>query len=287
MNRNILNKSSFLYEALILIFTLIIFMGCTSQQSAYYGKLDTKLFLSDGEMQPLVVGFGGSEGGNIYAQDETQELRQDMLNNGFAFLAVGYFGSGNTPTEIDRISLSAIYDTINSIAKHPKIDRRKIALIGGSRGGELILNLGSQYKGFNAIISMVAPNFSLPSRFGLKSTSSWTNNDEEIPNIQASNSSVKKIREGNFYRGIRSIIEENENNDLGKIKIENIDCPLFIISAKEDEVWPSTIMAEQMVKRLAEKNFKHEYRHIALEGNHSAPSKRNDLIIDFLNQHLN
>ncbi len=282
-----MNEKALIYKVFVMIFTLLLFLGCTSQPPFNYGKVEHKLFLNDNEKQPLVVGFGGSEGGNIYAKKETKELREKILENGFAFLSIGYFGTTSTPKEIDRISLNAIYDTINKIAGHPKIDKNRIVLLGGSRGGELVLNLGVHFKDFDAIIAMVAPNINLPSKFGINANSSWTYYDKEIPYARASKNSIQKIRKGDFHSGMKSILKENETSNFGKIEIEKINCPVLLISAQQDEVWPSTEMAEQMIKRLNNKNLKHSFEHIPLEGNHSEPVKRIDLIVEFLNNTLN
>ena len=266
----------------ILFLITILIWSCDPQQPKNYGKVDAKLFLSDSVRQPLVVAFGGSEGGNIYAHDETKEVRELFLKNGFAFLSVGYFKSVNTPPEIDRIAISAIYDTIRTIANHPKIDKDRIALLGSSRGGELVLNIGSHYSDFSAIVAIAAPSFNLPSRFGWNSTSSWSFNDEEIPYARVSNNSLKKLRDGDFYGGISEMLKENGTRAEGNIQTEKIDCPILFISAKRDEVWPSTLMAEQMIERLKKNNFQYFYQHIPVDGNHAEPAKHFDLIIDFL-----
>ncbi len=271
-------------QRLIRILCLLVIMvyGCGLKQPKNYGRVDTALFLSDGELQPLVVGFGGSEGGNVYASEETKEVRELFLKNGFAFLSVGYFRSANTPPEIDRISINVIYDTIQTIASHPKIDRDRIVLLGGSRGGELALNIGSHYSGFGAIVAIVAPGFNLPSRFGWNATSSWSFNNEEIPYAPASKNALKKLTDGDFYGGVLEMSKENDVQDEGRIQIEKMDCPVLFISAKEDEVWPSTLMAEQMVERLKKNNYRYFYQHIPVNGNHAEPAKHFDLIIDFL-----
>ncbi len=47
-----------------------------------------------------------------------------------------------------------------NIAQNDKIDATKIALIGGSKGGELVLNLSSRFNYFNAVIAMSTSNVS-------------------------------------------------------------------------------------------------------------------------------
>ena len=132
-----------------------------------HGHVDLKLFLAETEDQPLIVAFGGSEGGNVFASDQLKQERDKYLERGYAILAVGYFGTKTTPPSMDRISLNAIHDSItNILSQHPEINKNKIALYGGSRGGELVLNLASRYQDYDAVIAIVPPNVTLPTRFG-------------------------------------------------------------------------------------------------------------------------
>ncbi|MBK8504739.1 MAG: hypothetical protein IPL46_22530 [Saprospiraceae bacterium] len=64
-----------------------------------YGVVDYQLFLSSEQKSPLIVGFGGSEGGMVYAGIETHDLRDSLLVLGYHFLAVGYFGTPATPKD--------------------------------------------------------------------------------------------------------------------------------------------------------------------------------------------
>ena len=102
-----------------------------------YGTIQTKLFLADNKAKILVVAFGGSEGGNTFASEQTKDLRGKFLDRGFAFLSIAYFGDKGLPKKLDRISLNAIYDTIRNVSRRIKIDSNKILLVGASRGGEL------------------------------------------------------------------------------------------------------------------------------------------------------
>jgi hypothetical protein len=62
-----------------------------------------------------------------------------FLAQGYALLALAYFGEEGIPKELDRISLEGVYAAIVDAADHPKVNRDCIALIGGSKGAELAL----------------------------------------------------------------------------------------------------------------------------------------------------
>ena len=67
-----------------------------------------------------------------------QEKRNGFHDRGYAVLAIGYFKANGTPNQLDRISLDAIAEAIFKVAEHQQIDSSRIALIGGSKGGEIV-----------------------------------------------------------------------------------------------------------------------------------------------------
>jgi len=251
-----------------------------------HGVVDYKLFLSAQEKRPMFVAFGGSEGGMVYADKETQDLRDSILTLGYHFLAVGYFGNPNTPKELDRISLNAIYDTIKSVGQHAMVDQDRIAIFGGSRGGELVLNLASRFTDIDAVIAIVPSNVSLPSRWGWGETSSWTFKKEEIPWISASDESLELINNGDFFGGFSRMIENQKANIESEINVERINAPILFISASQDEVWPSTLMCNRMMERLEGNNFQNFYEHVELNGGHAEFTRNPGLILEFLKQHF-
>jgi len=276
-------KYRWLYTAGICCQLLIL--SCNNHHENH-GVVDYKLFLAAEERRPLVVSFGGSEGGMAYANDETKNLRDSILSHGYHFLAVGYFGTNNTPEELDRISLDAIYDTIKNVSQQPLINQNQIALFGGSRGGELVLNLASRCKDITAVIAVVPPNVTLPSKFGWQETSSWSYKQKEIPWITASDESLKLIKNGDFYSGFSKMVEKQELTIESEIEVEKIDASILFISASEDEVWPSTLMCNRMMNRLKKNNFQHIYQHYELKGGHAEFTSNFGLIIEFLNEHV-
>ncbi len=248
-----------------------------------HGHVELKLFLAESQNQPLIVAFGGSEGGNALASDHLKEERKKFLERGYAFLAVGYFGTKATPASLDRISLNAIHDSIASIiSKHSRIDKNKVALYGGSRGGELVLNLASRYKDYRAVIAIAPSSVTLPTRFGWGATSSWSFFDKEIPYLSSANTSDG----GGFFNELSIKLEDEHALSQAAIPVERINGPILLLSAKSDEAWPSTLMCNQMVERLKSNHFKYNVEHIALEGSHAAAARHSEYIFDFLEKHF-
>ena len=251
-----------------------------------HGHVDMGLFLGESENQPLVVAFGGSEGGNVLASDQLKEERDKFLQRGYAFLAIGYFGTKTTPASLDRISLDAIHDSIASIVnKHPVINKQKIILYGSSRGGELVLNLASRYKNYKAVIAIVPSNVSLPTRFGWGATSSWSFFDKEVPYLSGNKASNRDASSG-FFNEFSTMLQEEQAVNQAAIPVERINGPILLLSAKNDEVWPSTWMCNKMVERLKSEHFNHHVEHIALEGSHAVSVEHSKYIFYFLDKHF-
>ena len=108
-----------------------------------HGQVDVELFARDGGKRPLIVGLGGGEGGNAWASARWTPQRERFLDQGYALLALGYFGTPNSPETLDRISLDGVHAAIVEAGKDPRVDGRCVAIIGGSRGAELALLLAS------------------------------------------------------------------------------------------------------------------------------------------------
>ena len=276
-------KSNIRKKVLVVLLLILSSNIVFAQLPKNHGKIRSKLFLGESNNQPLVVFFGGSEGGNIWADDSKKEFRDKLIGHGYAVLTIGYFGLKKTPKYLDRISIDAIPDSIAQIANNSKINNRKIAIIGGSRGSELILNLASRYKQFNLVIAITPSHVSFPFTTQKRTTSSWTYNGVEIPAVPID----WKMTESIGWEGIFSAVVKNELDvDQALIKVENINGPILLISAKDDNLWPSETMSNEIIRRLEAKSFIHFYEHLSLEGDHGDLVGHLDIIYDFLINHF-
>ena len=279
-------KKTLLIIALVFFAGLVYIFTYVPNLSEQHGVVETKLFLGVSEKQPLIVAFGGGGGGNEWTRDYLKEKRDRLNNRGYAVLAIGYFKSNGTPQNLDRISLDAISDTIMNIAKNPKIDASKIALIGGSKGGELVLNLASRFSHFNAVIAMSTANVSFPAITWSANTSSWSYNNNEVPYVPAPLKTISPALKGDLFSAHSIMLEDEKAVNEAEIHVENINGPILIMSGKNDDQWPSTLMSNRIVDRLKENNFKHYYKHAILDGGHTEPLEQFNLVYDFLEKHL-
>ena len=270
----------FLIAGVVWVFTYV------PSLSGQYGVVESKLYVGSSGSQPLIVAFGGGGGGNDWTRNYLKAKRDSLNKKGYAVLAIGYFNSNGTPKYLDRISLDAISDTIMSVAKHPSIDESKIALIGGSRGGELVLNLASRFSHFNAVIAMSTSNVSFPAITWSANTSSWMYKNKEVPYVPAPLKTISPALKGDLYTAHRMMLEDEEAVIKAEIQVENIQGPILIISGKDDDQWPATSMSNKIMERLEEHNFTYYKQHAILEGGHIAPLERFELVYEFLEKHM-
>lgn len=279
-------KIILLLVILVLTIGLIYIFTYVPPLSTQHGVIESKLYLGDSEMQPLIVAFGGGGGGNDWARNYLKEKRDSLNKKGYAVLAIGYFKSSGTPVHLDRISLDAISDTIMNIAKHPKIDASKIALIGGSKGGELVLNLASRFSHFNAVIAMSTSHVSFPAITWSANTSSWTYKNEEVTYVPAPLKTISPALKGDIYTAHSMMLEDEKAVKNAEIQVENIHGAILIMSGKNDDQWPATSMSNRIMERLKENNFKYYKEHAILDGGHAEPLEQFNLVYEFLEKHL-
>lgn len=249
-------------------------------------NVNAELYIGKGNNQPLIVGFGGGEGGNAWASDYWKSTRDKFVKQGYAMLAIGYFGMKGTPEKLDRVSLNDIFYAIQKASKHHQIDGKKIALIGGSKGAELALNLAARYDEIGAVVAIVPSHVSFPALTMTMGHSSWVYNGGEIPYMPANERVIKPALKGDLHSVFSIILENAEMEKKAVIPVEDINGPIFIMSAKNDEMWPSYEMSEKIVNRLRVHNFNHFYEHHVSAGGHGSPLKSFDKIFAFLDKNF-
>jgi uncharacterized protein len=277
-------KMKFAMIAVLFLVVIFFYVGWrTPSLSSNHGKMDTHLYLSDSASQPLIVAFGGGSGGNDWERNYLKDKRDSLLAHGFAVLAVGYFKTDNSPSSLDRISLNAIADTVLSIARRtPQIDTARIILMGASKGGELVLNLASRYSCFKGVIALSTSHVSFPAITLSANTSSWMYNDQEVIYAPAPFKTIWPALQGDLLGAFSIMLENTEAVAQAEIEVEKINGPILILSADQDEQWPATTMSQQLMERLARKNFAHPYEHMVVKGMHIEPLNHFDKVYAFL-----
>ena len=261
---------------------LIISSNSFSQTTLETPNVESVLYLGNGKNQPLIVGLGGSEGGNAWTSDYWKKTRDQFIAKGYAFLAIGYFKAKGTPDKLEKIAMEDVHYAIKLASKNKKINKRKIAIIGGSRGADLALLQGSYYKDIKCVIGIVSSHATFVGNTDHFTTSSWTYQGKELPFVPVNDEAVPFMMKRDLRGAFEAMLKDTIAEEKALIKVEDIKGPILLISATKDEICPSTPMAEKIIARLKANKFKYNYKHIAIEGGHAEPLKHFNLIFDFL-----
>ncbi|WP_109697678.1 acyl-CoA thioester hydrolase/BAAT C-terminal domain-containing protein [Chitinophaga deserti] len=237
--------------------------------------------------QPLlVVGLGGSEGGNAWASGRWKAVREQFLAEGYAFLAVGYFGCKDTPKLLDKIAIDDVYAAIVAAKTKLGLQNMRVAVIGGSRGGDLALLLGSYYPDINCVVGLSASHAVFPGHTQEFTTSCWTKSGAELPFIPVNDAAVPFLMQRNLRKTFEAMLTDTAAERRSLIPVERIRGAVLLMSAKGDEIIPAVEMGEKMMARMEKAGFAYPHQHLIYEGGHAEPIKHFDEVMVFLRQHF-
>ena len=236
-----------------------------------HGQVDAELFAREGGTRPLLVGLGGSEGGNPWASERWKEQRERFLDQGYALLALGYFGTPNSPEHLDRISLDGVHAAIMEAARDPRVDGRCIAVIGGSRGAELALLLASHYPEIRAVVAIVPGSAVFPALTDAMTTPGFSLRDQPLPFVPMTWAATRHLFPRDLRAAFATMMRDTAAMQRAAIRVERINGPVQFVSAAKDEMWPSKEMADAMMRRLQAHGFRHPAEHVVVPGGHAEP----------------
>lgn len=201
-----------------------------------------RLFLPSGagRATPGVLVLGGSEGGLApYVAWEAALL----ASHGFAALALAYFrgdypGTENLPDGLPEdlvgVPLEYFEGAIGWLGDHGVVNPDRLGVVGHSRGGELALLLGANFRELKAVVSYVGSGVVSSSPEG--DEPAWTYRGEEVPRVP--------------YTEDPSTITRQQEREA-EIPVERTNGPLLLIAAGDDALWPSDRLSKIAMDRLA------------------------------------
>ena len=246
-----------------------------------HGQVDVVLEAPDGAPRPLIVGLGGAEGGNGWQRKRWTKQRQRFIDQGYAFLSLGYFGLPNTPEKLDRIALDGVSRAIREAQATPNVADDCVILIGGSKGAELALALASHDASIDAVVALAPSDTVFPAHTDAMTTASWSLDGEPLPFAPMPWAATWDLLRGDIGAVMERILAQPEA-DAARLPVERIRGPVLLVSSNRDEMWPAQRMAERMMARLDAAKFAHAHEHLAVEGSHTAVVDHFDAVEDFL-----
>lgn len=218
------------------------------------------------ETRSTALVVGGSGGGFGWSH----QMASLLATQGCATMAIAYFdwqGNFGLPTGLMGIPLENFEQAIHYLGKMPNLNLDNLAAVGYSKGGELALLLGAQFPQIKRVAAympsgIVWQGFIFPEP--KEPRSSWAYDSKALPFAHSAT-------RWEHVHNIAHRIENSGDNvraisDNAEIPVEKIDGPVLLISAGEDQVWPSSEMAKLIMTRLAYYGHLHTSQHLVLDG---------------------
>ena len=216
---------------------------------------------------PALLILGGSEGGTA----GVRRLAAPCAAQGYAVLALSYFGADGVPQNLDQIPLEYFATGLRWLAARPEVDGARIGVFGISKGGEAALLVATRNPQVRATVAGVPSNVAWQGiiRPAWDNRSSWSEGGRPLPylsyDFSHGFSSILALYEG-------ALATEAQHPDA-EIPVERINGPVLLLSGRADRMWPSSAMSDAVVARLRAHNFRFPVEHLAFDNaGHAASS---------------
>jgi dienelactone hydrolase len=202
---------------------------------------------------PTVFVLGGSGGGI------PESFGALLASHGFAVMALAYFRYEHLPKELVNIPLEYFEKAIAWLVSHVDIRRGTLGVVGRSRGGELALVLGATFPEIARVVAYV-PSDRVNGGYGNRM---W----QMVSPFDSSFWATPLISENILgpWRRVPAWLWHGKSLPYSSIPVEKIHGPILLISGKEDKVWPSARMCDQIVKRLEECKHPYPFKHLSYD----------------------
>lgn len=214
----------------------------------FYGRYYSN---NNGDQATTVVLIGGGHWGDYWASQ--------FASQGHVGLSLPYTREQGLPQLPEEIPLEYFAKAFTWLRTQEDVNPDQILVMGASKNSEIALSLASLYPQLISGVIAYAP-----------SSVSWSNtvlpfNSEELkPSLTFRGEDVPYITMerivGNAGNKIDTYSYWNaglakDSVNLAAIKVEQINGPVLLFSGTDDEVWPSSKMANQIESRLKSNDF--------------------------------
>ena len=182
------------------------------------------------------------------------ERAELLAAHGVAACAPRWFGGPGRPTGICELPLESFTPWLDRLAEVSP----RLGVIGLSKGAEAALLLAARDPRLDVVVAL-APTHVVWAGVGAGSAaqdrSSWTAEGRPLPFVPYDNDwSPESDQRPIAYRGMyaRSLRTFADRVPEATIPVERIRGEVLLAAGEDDQVWPSTVFAEHIVRRRIE-----------------------------------
>jgi pimeloyl-ACP methyl ester carboxylesterase len=210
----------------------------------------------DHHPHPGVMVLGGSEGGQ-----GLPDVAILLASRGFTTLSLAYFGAEGLPSTLQNIPIEYLGGALKWLRARPETEPEFAGVFGISRGAEVALQLAATYSDVNAVVARSPSNVlweGLTKR-RLPGGPAWTYRGQPLPYVpnriplwfaaQYTWDSIvgDPVRQTPLFMHDLEVFGDTSGVE---IPVEHIHGPVLLLSGKDDQIWPSPLMATRLMERL-------------------------------------
>ncbi len=215
---------------------------------------------------PAVLLLSGSEGGYH------PERAAWWASHGVVAFSLAYFGVEPLPQALSEIPVEHFLAGVAWLREQPDVDPARVYVFGASRGSEAALLTGLYAEPPLAGVIAMVPSHVLWAGLDFsrgRPGPAWTYRGEALPYASWGWSwEFLRMMLGQPVR-LRPVFEAALARGVPEeafIPVERLRSPLLLISATDDQMWPSTEMAQALVRRMEAHGKGDRVAHVVLEG---------------------
>ncbi|NMH60123.1 acyl-CoA thioester hydrolase/BAAT C-terminal domain-containing protein [Alteromonas ponticola] len=194
-----------------------------------------------------VLVLGGSEG------SIPLKLARAVADLGHATLALAYFNHEGLPAELNEIPLEYVDKAKAWLMDNSKVERSGLVIVGWSKGAELALLMASRDSHIKRVVA-VAPSSvvwaGILTDWSKIPSSSWTYQGKPLVHVS--------FRPSGPVSGLLDLYTQSLQNrtDNGKasIDVQKITGKVILLTGGNDEIWPSSQMADDVCNSMNSAN---------------------------------
>jgi dienelactone hydrolase len=192
---------------------------------------------------PGILLLGGSEGA---LGVPTTLIAKGLQAQGFAVLHLSYFRAPGQSPQLALVPLETFDRALAWVGRQPGVNGKVLAVVGGSKGAEAALLIGSRHPELKAVVagmpsSVVWPGIDWQ---GQETRSSWSLAGKPLPDLAYGTFTPPRV--ASVYESGLTVLPFHPE---AAIPIEKTSAPVLLVCGEADSLWPSCPMARQLKAR--------------------------------------